>query len=429
MVIMKDLFEQAQRYIPGGVNSPVRSFRDVGGCPVFMKRAHGSNLFDENDVSYIDFCCSWGALILGHSHDTVVRELTKAVIDGTSFGTATKKEIEFAQLVVEAVGSIEKVRLTCSGTEAVMSAIRLARAYTGKTKIIKFEGAYHGHADYLLAKAGSGAASLGIPSSPGVPAGFSESVLIAPYNDIETTARIADEHSSGLAGIIVEPIAANCGVIPAQPGFLESLRSLADKHGALLIFDEVITGFRLTYGGFQDIINVTPDLTCLGKIIGGGLPVGAFGGRADIMDMIAPVGQVYQAGTLAGNPLAVTAGITMLRLLKSLSPYDQLAVTAQSLCETIRTAASNHGIPLMVNQTGSMFSLFFTDSPVTTYSDVQKCSRELFNRFFHTMLEQGIYMSPSAFEANFISTAHTNDDMQTVTNAVESACNDLKKYV
>ncbi|NQU94698.1 MAG: glutamate-1-semialdehyde 2,1-aminomutase [Candidatus Omnitrophica bacterium] len=410
--IAKDLLNDAKRFIPGGVNSPVRSFKAVGGYPVFVKRGSGSKLYGECGGEFIDYCLSWGTMILGHAYPEVTKALEKAVKDGTSFGAATTKETELARLIVEAIPSVEQVRLTSSGTEAVMSAIRLARGYTKRNKIIKFEGAYHGHADYLLVKSGSGAATLSMPDSLGVPKDFTKHTIVAPYNDIEETEKIAEKYKEDLAAIIVEPVAGNCGVIPPEAGFLKGLRKIADQHGALLIFDEVITGFRYLYGGAQALFGIIPDITCLGKIIGGGLPVGAFGGRKDVISLLAPQGGVYQAGTLSGNPIAVKAGITTLNILKEKNPYAELKNKTEELCEGIEKIAAADKIALRVNRVGSMFSVFFTNEAVVDYRTAKKQDTDSFKRFFHGLLKQGIYFSPSGFEANFLSLAHSKGDIE-----------------
>ncbi len=395
--LQQSLFDEAKRYIPGGVNSPVRSFKAVDGSPVFIKRGSGSRIFGEEGEEFIDYCLSWGALILGHAHKEVVMAVERAVRNGTSFGAATRLEIELAKLIIEAMPSIELIRLTNSGTEAVMGAVRLARAYTGKDKIIKFQGSYHGHADYLL-------------SSLGIPEDFTRHTISAPYNNTEILERTVEEHKRDLACIIVEPVAGNCGVVLPRLGFLEEMRRLADRHKAVLIFDEVITGFRVSYGGAQRIFAVYPDITCLGKIIGGGLPVGAFGGRKDIMDLLAPEGSVYQAGTLSGNPVAVTAGITTLKILKEIDPYKGLEAKTERLCEGIKSCAEKNNISLKADYIGSMFSISFGENGQDT---------GLFKKFFHGLLRDGIYFSPSGFEANFLSTAHTYEDIEKTLKAAE----------
>jgi len=413
LALPRDLFKEAKQYIPGGVNSPVRSFRAVGGYPVFVKQGRGSRFYGECGGEFIDYCLSWGALILGHAHPKVIKALKEAIENGTSFGMPTKLETELAKLIVDGVASIEEVRLTSSGTEAVMAAIRLARAYTKRNKIIKFEGSYHGHADYLLAKAGSGMATLGVPSSLGVPKDFTRHTVVVPYNDITALKETAKTHEKDLAAIIVEPVAGNCGVILPEAGFLEGLRKVSDKYGAVLIFDEVITCFRLAYGGAQTLFGISPDLTCLGKIIGGGLPVGAFGGRKDIMELLAPEGGVYQAGTLSGNPIAVTAGITSLNILKEKSPYRNLEEKTMGLCEKIKSFATENGIDLKVNYIGSMFSVFFNS--------------DLFKRFFHGLLKKGVYFSPSGFEANFLSLAHSEKDIEKTLEGISEVFNKLRR--
>jgi glutamate-1-semialdehyde 2,1-aminomutase len=413
------LFREAKRYIPGGVNSPVRSFKAVGGYPVFVKEAKGSKVYGECAEEFIDYCLSWGALILGHTHPKVVKALWGAIGKGTSFGTATKLEIELAKLIVEAIPSIEQVRLTNSGTEAVMSAIRLARAFTKKNKIIKFEGSYHGHADYLLVKGGSAQAALGIPNSLGIPKDFTKHTIVIPYNHIKRVKEVAKKYQKDLAGIIVEPVAGNCGVIKPLPGFLETLRKIADKYNLVLIFDEVITGFRLIFGGAQEYFSVKPDLTCLGKIIGGGLPVGAFGGKREIMQLLAPQGDVYQAGTLSGNPLAVTAGITTLNVLKEVNPYRALEKKTEDLCEKVKLKAQQYHIKLKVNYIGSMFSVFFTNKEVIDYDSACLQDLRIFKKFYHSFLKEGIYLSPSAFEANFLSIVHTALDLERTLEAID----------
>ena len=432
----QELFSEAKKFIPGGVNSPVRSFRAVGGYPVFVKRACGSKLYGECGGQFIDYCLSWGALILGHAHPEVTQSLEQAIRNGTSFGTATKLETELARLIVEAVPSIKQVRLTNSGTEAVMGAVRLARAYTKRNKIIKFEGSYHGHADYLLVKAGSGAATLGIPNSLGVPKDFAKHTMLLRYNDIKGVEEIAKRYHKDLAAIIVEPVSGNCGVILPQPGFLQGLRKVANRYNLLLIFDEVITGFRLSYGGAQQLFDIKPDLTCLGKIIGGGLPVGAFGGRKEIMQLLAPQGGVYQAGTLSGNPIAVTAGITTLKMLKGNNPYKVLEKQTKELCEGIKLRAKKYSIGLEVNYIGSMFSIFFaaldskhsrsfTGEGVTDFGAAKTQNTGLFKKFFHGLLKEGVYFSPSGFEANFLSAAHNGEDIKGTLEVIDKALENL----
>ncbi len=409
--LAKNLLYEAQKYIPGGVNSPVRSFKAVGGYPVFVNKARGSKFFGECGREFIDYCLSWGALIFGHAYPKVVDSLLKAVKKGTSFGTVTTLETELARLIVEAVPSIEQVRLTNSGTEAVMSAIRLARAYTGKNKIIKFEGSYHGHADYLLVKGGSGQATLGIPNTKGVPRDFTKHTIVVPFNDIRKLETAVKKHQKDLAAIIVEPVEVNYGVVLPRQGFLKGLRRVADKYNIVLIFDEVITGFRLSYRGAQGYFNVIPDLTCLGKIIGGGLPVGAFGGKKEIMQLLAPEGGVYQAGTLSGNPIAVTAGITTLKGLKDIDPYDVLEKKTKKLCSGIYSRAQNYGLKIRINQIASIFSI----------------SSELFKRIYHGLLKEGVYLSPSAFESNFLSLAHTKEDIGNTLQAVDKVFKNIRR--
>ena len=407
---MENLFAEAQKIIPGGVNSPVRAFRSVGGTPRFIREAAGSKVIDAEGREYIDYVASWGPMILGHSHPEVVAAIREAAGRGTSYGAPTESEIGMAQRIVAAFPAIEMVRMVSSGTEATMTAIRLARGVTGREKIIKFTGCYHGHADSLLVKAGSGVATLGIPGSPGIPRQLAELTISLPYNDIAAVRDAVQRFGGDLACIIVEPVAGNMGVVPPQPGFLESLRKLASDNGILLIFDEVITGFRVAYGGWQTLSGITPDLTCLGKIIGGGLPVGALGGRREIMEHLAPTGPVYQAGTLSGNPLAMAAGITTLDLLKGKS-YGALEKTAAELCSGYAELFSRKGIPLRINRVGSMFTLFFTADEVIDFASASRSDTELFGRFFRGMLAAGIYLAPAQFEAGFVSFAHTADDI------------------
>ncbi|OGW82227.1 MAG: glutamate-1-semialdehyde-2,1-aminomutase [Omnitrophica bacterium RIFCSPLOWO2_12_FULL_44_17] len=415
------LFREANRYLVGGVNSPVRSFRSVGGDPVFVKQGKGSTVYAEDGRTFIDYCCSWGALILGHSHAKIIRAIAEAIKRGTSYGMPTALETELAQLLVEAIPSMEQVRLTNSGTEAVMGAIRVARAYTGKNKIIKFEGSYHGHADYLLVKAGSGASTLGIPDSLGVPDDFTKHTLVVPYNDSEKVKETVQKYSNDIAAIIVEPVAGNTGLVLPANKFLSGLRKICDDHHILLIFDEVITGFRLTYGGAQNYFNVKPDMTTLGKIIGGGMPMGAFGGRKDIMKVLSPMGGAYQAGTLSGNPIAVTAGITALKCLMRLKPYPSLAAKTEKLCKGIEKAATGSGIKISINSIGSMFTVFFTDEKVTDYATACRQNVPLFRKFYHGLLKRNIYFAPSAFETNFLSAVHTEQDMKKTIQATQGA--------
>jgi glutamate-1-semialdehyde 2,1-aminomutase len=411
--------------LPGGVDSPVRAFKAVGGTPLFIKRGKGSRLYDEDGNEFIDYVCSWGPLILGHAQPRIVRAVKKAVEYGSSFGCPTELETRLARMVCEAVPSIEMVRFVNSGTEATMSAIRLARAFTGKNKVVKFAGCYHGHSDGLLAKAGSGMATLGIPSSPGVPAALTSDTLVASYNNQEVIEQLFKNFAPDVAAVIVEPIAGNMGVVLPKPGFLEHLRSLTRQSGALLIFDEVITGFRVAYGGAQSLYNISPDLTCLGKIIGGSFPIGAYGGRKDIMKMVAPSGMVYQAGTLAGNPVAMTAGIETLNILKESKVYDTLERKSSRLERGISDAAGKASIDIQIPRIGSMFTIFFTKKPVTDYETATRADAKLYAKFFHEMLSQGIYLPPSQFEAAFVSSAHTDKDIQTTVEAVKKAFDSL----
>ncbi len=421
----QELFEEAQRYLPGGVDSPVRAFKAVGGTPPFITRGEGAHIYDADGNAYIDYVCSWGPLILGHAYLAIVAALKKAAADGTSFGASCPQEVELAKAITEAVPSIELVRLVNSGTEATMSALRLARAFTGRDKIIKFAGCYHGHSDGLLVQGGSGLATLGIASSPGVPHGYTENTLVAPYNNLAAVEQLFVSFPEEIAAVIVEPIAANMGVVPPADGYLRGLRDLTAKYGALLIFDEVITGFRVSYGGAQGLYDVTPDLTCLGKIIGGGLPVGAYGGRRDIMDMVAPLGAVYQAGTLSGNPLAMTAGIETLRALRQPGVYEGIAAKAAALEKLIVQAAEKSGVTVTVNRVGSLLTPFCAAGPVTDYASAAKADTGTFGRLFHALLEAGIYWAPSQFEAAFISTAHTDEDISRTGEAFGQAFRDL----
>lgn len=419
------LFEKAQHLIPGGVNSPVRAFRSVGGQPRFITRAKGARLYDLDGNTYIDYVLSWGPMILGHASPTVVSAIKNAAERGTSYGAPTELEVELADQIRDAFPSMEKSRLVSSGTEAVMSAIRVARGFTKRDGVLKFEGCYHGHSDYLLAKAGSGLTTLGIPDSLGVPADFAKHTLTAPYNDIRTVQRILRDRGKDLACIIVEPVAGNMGVVPPAPDFLPALRQLATDHDILLIFDEVISGFRVHYGGAQALYGVTPDLTVLGKIIGGGLPVGAYGGRRDIMDLIAPAGPVYQAGTLSGNPLAVTAGLATLKQLRAKNLYKQLEERSAALARGLADEAKRAGIALTQTRVGSMLTSFFTQEPVVDWNSAKKSDTKRYGLFFHGMLEQGIYLAPSQFEAAFLSTAHTSADIEKTIRAARVAFKSL----
>lgn len=411
------LFEKAQKLIPGGVNSPVRAFRSVGGAPFFTKRASGSRLTTADEHELIDYVCTWGPAIHGHDHPKIREAIADALMRGTSFGTPGPAEVEMAELICEVVPSVEKVRMSNSGTEATMSAIRLARGYTGRDKIIKFAGCYHGHVDSLLVKAGSGAITLGNPDSAGVPSSFAEQTIVLPYNDLEAVSETFAKRGDEIAAIIVEPYPANCGLILPLPGYLQGLRDLCSKHKSILIFDEVMTGFRLSIGGVQKETGITPDLTAMGKIIGGGLPVGAIGGKAEIMDYFAPLGPVYQAGTLSGNPLAMAAGIASLTLLKEESPYDRLNNFGTALAKGLGEIAEQKGIPLQVPQTGSMYCLFFTDEPVTNFDHAIGSKHEMFKSVFHKMLEKGVYLPPSSYETCFISAAHSDEDLEKTLDA------------
>jgi glutamate-1-semialdehyde 2,1-aminomutase len=413
----RELFEQAQRYLVGGVDSPVRAFKAVGGTPLFIQRGKGSKVYDEDGNALVDYVGSWGPLILGHCHSRVVAATRKAVERGSSFGAPTELEITLAQMVSEAMPSVEMVRFVTSGTEATMSAIRLARAFTGRNKIVKFAGCYHGHSDGLLAKAGSGIATLGIPSSPGVPDSWTTETLIASYNSEKAVEELFHKFGSDIAAVIVEPIAGNMGLVLPKSGFLQRLRSLTKASGSLLIFDEVITGFRVGYGGAQELYGVKPDLTCLGKVIGGGFPVGAYGGRRDIMQMVAPLGTVYQAGTLAGNPVAMTAGIETLTILKRPGFYEELERKSALLANGIAQVAGKAGIVIQLPRLGSMFTVFFAKELVKDYETALKADTALYAKFFHGMLSQGIYLPPSQFETAFVSVAHTDKDIQVTVEA------------
>ena len=420
------LFARAQQFIPGGVNSPVRSFRAVQGTPPFIQRGQGSRIWDVDGNEYIDYVCSWGPLALGHAHPAVVEALQAAAQNGTSFGAPTELEVELAQLICEAFPSVDTVRLVSSGTEACMSAIRLARAHTGRSKIIKFSGNYHGHADGLLVRAGSGAMTHGIPTSAGVPDSYAQETLVADYNDLSSVEAWFEQYPQDIAGIIVEPVAGNMGVVPPAEGFLEGLRSLTSANGAALIFDEVITGFRLAYGGAQTLFNITPDITCLGKIIGGGLPVGAYGGRREIMEQVAPLGPMYQAGTLSGNPLAVTAGITTLKELQNPGVYQHMDSLAQRLTEGISQVFAQHEVPSHINRVNSMFTGFFTAGPVDTLAQVEQADTAKYGAYFHALLERGVYIAPSQFEAGFVSLAHTQEDIDHTIQVADDALVELR---
>ncbi len=419
----RKLFDEAKKHIPGGVNSPVRAFRTVGGEPLFIKKARGSSIIDADGKTYIDYVLSWGPMILGHAHPRVTAALKKAVASGTSFGAPTELEITLAKMVKKAVPSIEMVRMVSSGTEATMSAIRVARGFTGRDKIVKFDGGYHGHGDCLLVKAGSGVATFGLPDSPGVPADLARLTLTVAYNDLEAIKDIASREGEQIACIIVEPVAGNMGCVPPEPGFLAGLRQVCDQYGIILIFDEVMTGFRVAYGGAQQLYNIKPDLTCLGKVIGGGLPVGAFGGRRAIMEKVAPIGPIYQAGTLSGNPLAMTAGIETLKLLAKPGVYKTLEKNSAELEQGLRDVAQEAGIPAVFNRVGSMFTSFFTDRKVKDFASAKISDTVRFGNFFRAMLKNGVNLAPSQFEAAFMSLAHTRAD---IAKTVEAARVSLK---
>lgn len=405
-------WQEAQKYLPGGVNSPVRAFKSVGGTPRFITRGNGSKIYDSEGKEYIDYVCSWGPLILGHAHPKVIQAVKKVLARGTSFGAPTPLETELAKKICQAFSSIELVRLVNSGTEAVMSAIRVARGYTGRDKIIKFAGCYHGHSDYLLVAAGSGATTLGVPDSLGIPKDFVRNTIVLPYNNFTRLKETVKKFYREIAAMIVEPVAGNMGVVLPREDFLYGLRKLCNDYEIVLIFDEVITGFRLAYGGAQEVYKIKADLTCLGKIIGGGFPVGAYGGKKEIMQLIAPLGGVYQAGTLSGNPVAVTAGLTTLEILSRDNPYRTLEEKTQNLCDGIKKNIKKLGLKLTLNHIGSMSTLFFTDKGVYDYQSAKTADTKRYGRYFHSMLKEGIYLPPSQFEANFISLAHSDRDIE-----------------
>ncbi|MDI6703963.1 MAG: glutamate-1-semialdehyde 2,1-aminomutase [bacterium] len=420
----KELFEKAKDYIPGGVNSPVRAFKAVGRDPIFIKRGKGSHIYDVSDREYIDYVCSWGPLILGHARQEVVSAIKEVVEQGTSFGAPTENEITLAEMIVNAVPSIELVRLVNSGTEATMSAIRLARGYTRRDKIIKFEGCYHGHSDSLLVKAGSGATTLGVPNSLGVPLDFVRHTITLPYNDLECLRRTIEKNHREIACVIIEPVAGNMGVVPPKPGFLEGLREITRRYDIVLIFDEIITGFRVSYGGAQELYGVLPDLTCLGKIIGGGLPIGAYGGKREIMQYISPEGEVYQAGTLSGNPISVSAGITTLKLLSQSGIYEELEERSSALYEGLAKSAKEAKACIRFTRVGSMLCGFFTPKDVIDYVSAKSSDTEKYAAYFRGMLDKGIYLAPSQFETMFVSTAHSMDDIE---QTIKASYETLKK--
>jgi glutamate-1-semialdehyde 2,1-aminomutase len=419
------LFDRALDAIPGGVNSPVRACKSVGTEPLFIDHAEGCMVVDVDGNRFVDYIGSWGPMILGHRHPAVVKAISNVLRKGTSFGAPTDLEVELAEIIIDTVPSIEMVRMVNSGTEATMSAIRLARGFTGRDTIIKFDGCYHGHADTLLVQAGSGVATLSIPGSPGVPEPFVAHTLSLPYNDVESVKKVMEEQGEKIACIIVEPVAGNMGLVAPVDGFLEILRELTEENGCLLIFDEVMTGYRVDYGGAQSLFGISPDITCLGKIIGGGLPVGAYGGKREIMDLIAPLGPVYQAGTLSGNPLAMAAGIATLTQLKDPGFYDTMDVKANRLATGLERAAENAGIPATVDKVGSMLGLFFTDQPVLNFDDAKSCDLEMFSSYYRGMLEEGIYLAPSQFEALFISSAHDIEHIDETIMAAEKVMDRL----
>jgi len=420
------LFEESQKHMPGGVNSPVRAFRSVGGEPIFIKKAKGSKVIDVDGKAYIDYVLSWGPMILGHAHPRVTAALRKAVFHGTSYGAPTELEITLAKLVKKAFPSIDLVRMVSSGTEAAMSAIRAARGFTGRDKIVKFDGCYHGHADSLLVKAGSGVATFGLPDSPGVPVDLARHTLTVAYNDLAAVKEITAREGELISCIIVEPVAGNMGCVPPQPGFLQGLRQVCDQYGIVLIFDEVMTGFRIDYGGAQKRYNVKPDITCLGKVIGGGLPVGAYGGKLEIMQKIAPIGPIYQAGTLSGNPLAMIAGIETLKILAKRETYQILETMSAKLEKGLTASAKAAGVPVCFNRVGSMFTAFFTDQKVTDFVSAKTSDTTRFGTFFRSMLRNGVNLAPSQFEAGFVSLAHTKEDIIKTIDAARKSLNALR---
>ncbi len=413
------MFDEARKVIPGGVNSPVRACKSVGCDPLFISKASGSSVYDVDGNEYLDFVCSWGPMIMGHAHPEILEAIQKTAVNGTSFGAPTPAEIELASMVVDAVPSIEKVRFVSSGTEATMSAVRLARGYTGRKKVVKFDGCYHGHSDSFLVKAGSGVITLGIPGSPGVPDDIVKNTISIPYNNVDVLSKTLQEQGDDIACVIVEPVGGNMGCVPPADGYLQALRDLTAEHGVVLIFDEVITGFRLAYGGAQEFYGVTPDLCCLGKIIGGGLPVGAYGGKTEIMDQIAPDGPVYQAGTLSGNPLAMAAGVATLKLLGREGFYTELNEKAAGFAALLDNAAQSAGIDVTLNRVGSLMTGFFTDEPVSDFDSAMKADADKYGAHYRQMLSRGIYLAPSQFEAAFVSAAHTQKELENAAEMTE----------
>ena len=421
----RSLFERARQLMPGGVNSPVRAFNSVGGEPFFVQRAEGATLIDVDGNRYIDYVGSWGPMIVGHNHPKVLEAAMRAARDGLSFGAPNPLEVEMAEVVTRIVPSMEMVRMVNSGTEATLSAIRLARGATGRSRIVKFEGCYHGHGDSFLVKAGSGALTFGVPTSPGVPKALADLTLTLPYNDFDAATALFDSCGDDIAGLIIEPVVGNANCLPPREGYLQHLRALCTRHGALLVFDEVMTGFRVALGGAQARYGVTPDLTTFGKVIGGGMPVGAYGGRRDLMAQVAPAGPVYQAGTLSGNPVAMAAGLAMLELVQAPGFHDALERTTNTLCDGLEAAAREAGVPFTTNRVGGMFGLFFSDVPVDTYAGAVACDTAAFNRFFHAMLSRGVFLAPSAFEAGFVSSAHGVDEIERTLDAARAAFRDV----
>ncbi len=424
LLMTRSRFQEAQKYIPGGVNSPVRAFKSVGGEPVFIQRAKGAYLWDADGKQYIDYIGSWGPMVLGHANDDVIKAVQVAAENSLSFGAPTEAETVLAKKICELIPSIDKIRMVSSGTEATMSALRLARGYTGRDKIVKFEGCYHGHSDSLLVKAGSGALTFGVPTSPGVPTALAEQTLTLQFNNLEQAETLFADVGEQIAAIIIEPVAGNMNLITPQSGFLEGLRKLCDEYGTVLIFDEVMTGFRVGLQGAQGVYNITPDLTCFGKVIGGGMPVGAFGGKEEIMNHISPDGPVYQAGTLSGNPVAMAAGIKTLELISTPNFFENLTVKVKSLMLGLKNVSQSHDIPLATNGIGGMFGLFFTEAErINTFDDSVACDSDRFNKFFHGMLERGVYLAPSSFEAGFVSITHSEND---IADTIDHACEVMK---